>query len=114
MRALPSLGLPPLGRGAAGVSAVEEKGQPAAPGSFAPYLGVDLELRLPRSPGIDGELCRLVDDAAGRLQARAKSFDLEGEENGLRARRGCGHSDHGPACAAAAVILQRLLNARSP
>lgn len=48
------------------------------------YLGIQVQVSLASSTGIDGELCRLVHDAASGLQARPKGLHLcRGRSGGL-------------------------------
>lgn len=48
------------------------------------HLGIELQISLAGSTGIDGELGRPVHDAASGLQARSKGFHLcYGQERGL-------------------------------
>lgn len=48
------------------------------------HLGIELQISLASSTGINGELGRPVHDAASRLQAGSKGFHLRsGQERGL-------------------------------
>lgn len=40
------------------------------------YLGVDLEFAVSSLAGVNGEFCRLVDDAASGFKTGSKGFDL--------------------------------------
>lgn len=48
------------------------------------HLGIEFQISLASSTGIDGELSRPVHNAASRFQARSKGFHLRsGQERGL-------------------------------
>lgn len=53
------------------------------------HLGIQLQISLASSPGINGELSRLVHDAASGFQARSEGFHLRraGEEGWVGDRR---------------------------
>lgn len=52
--------------------------------SVVSYLGIELQISLASSTGINGELRRPVYDAASGLQTRSEGFHLcSGQEKGL-------------------------------